>query len=255
MQQFRVWWNSFKTVATLFSFVMNLVSLIVLLILLMQIFKLKNGLAEPLIDGLHRDFVGMDEAVITQTSQANGTVPVRFDLPLNQATNVILTQDVPIAASATFTLPGGGGVINGRVDIVLPKDLILPVQLNMTVPVDTAIPITLPVDIQIPLKETQLHAPLADLRDMLNPYVRVLDNLPNDWSEMPGFVLDAARGQGTDLLSPSEDSEFPWPGSPTGTPLSQPGAIPEPSESSPTRQPVGPTVNFTPFPTLTPTPP
>ncbi len=87
----------------------------------------------------------------------------------------------PIAASATFTLPGGGGVINGRVDIVLPKDLVLPVQLNMIVPVNTNIPINLPVDVAIPLKETELHTPFVNLRDLLEPYVRILDNLPGKW--------------------------------------------------------------------------
>ena len=61
---------------------------------------------------------------------------VIFDLPLNQTTDVVLTEDVPLFANATFTLPGGGGRINGRVDIVLPRDLVLPVRLDMTVPVN-----------------------------------------------------------------------------------------------------------------------
>src|SRR5512138_1056934 len=114
MQQFRVWWNSFKTVAILFSFIMNLILLVVLLIVVMQIFKIKNGIAEPLVDGLHKNFVGLDEAVIIRTIQVDDSIPVVFDLPLNQSTNVVLTSDVPLAANATFTLPGGGGNINGR---------------------------------------------------------------------------------------------------------------------------------------------
>ena len=39
MQKFRVWWNSFKTVALLISFIVNMVLIIVLLIVLMQIFQ------------------------------------------------------------------------------------------------------------------------------------------------------------------------------------------------------------------------
>jgi hypothetical protein len=212
MQKFRVWWNSFKTVALLISFVVNMVLLIVLLLLLMQLFQIKNGILEPLVDGLHRNFVGLDEAVIERTINVNDQIPVVFDLPLNQATNVVLTQDVPLAASATFTLPGGGGVINGRVDIVLPKDLILPVQLNMVVPVNTEIPVSLPVDVSIPLKETQLHAPFNNLRDLLEPYVRVLDNLPGSWHDMLNFTLDTIQGEGPNLLAPTRDSENPWPG-------------------------------------------
>lgn len=212
MHKFRVWWNSFKTVALLISFITNMVLIIVLLLVLMQIFQIKNGILEPLIDGLHSNFVGMDQAVIERTIEVEDEIPVVFDLPLNQSTNVVLTQDVPIAASATFTLPGGGGVINGRVDIVLPRGLVLPVQLDMIVPVNTNIPINLPVDVSIPMQETQLHTPFQNLRGLLEPYVRILDNLPASWDEVPDFVIDAAQGEGKNLVSPTEGSQNPWPG-------------------------------------------
>lgn len=212
MRHIRVWWNAFKTVALLISFITNMVLLLVLLILLMQIFHIKNGILEPLIDGLHRNFVGMDQAVIERTIEVEDEIPVTFDLPLNQQTNVVLTGDVPIAASATFTLPGGGGVINGRVDIVLPQGLVLPVQLDMMVPVDTTIPINLPVDVAIPLNETDLHAPFVNLRDLLEAYVRILDNLPGGWDEVPDYLVDAVQGEAGYLLEPTEDSQNPWPG-------------------------------------------
>jgi len=246
MQKFRVWWNSFKTVALLISFTMNMVLLIVLLLLLMQLFQIKNGILEPLVDGLHRNFVGLDEAVIERTIQVNDQIPVVFDLPLNQTTNVVLTQDVPLAASATFTLPGGGGVINGRVDIVLPKDLVLPVQLNMVVPVNTQIPVNLPVDVSIPLKETQLHIPFNNLRDLLEPYVRILDNLPDSWHDVPGFVIDAIQGEGVNLVSPTRDSENPWPGFQASTPATRP------HPPTDTGHPGLPPVTLSPAPTATP---
>jgi hypothetical protein len=252
MQRFRVWWNSFKTVAILFSFVLNFVFLIVLLILLMQIFKIKNGILEPLVDGLHRNFVGLDEAVIERTIAVDDEIPVVFDLPLNQQTNVVLIQDVPLMASATFTLPGGGGVINGRVDIVLPKDLVLPVQLNMIVPVDTNIPVNLLVDVNIPLKETQLHYPFDNMRGLLEPYVRVMDHLPSDWGEVPDFTIDAIQGEGVNLVSPSEGSQNPWPGPVTPTPEEQSSRTTE--ESDVLIEPGEPTMTFTPYPTLTPSP-
>ncbi|MBN2305786.1 MAG: hypothetical protein JXQ72_14990 [Anaerolineae bacterium] len=223
MQRFRVWWNSFKTVALLISFTVNMVLLVVLLIVLMQIFQIKNGILEPLIDGLHANFVGLDQAVIERTIAVDDEIPVVFDLPLNQATNVILTEDVPIAASATFTLPGGGGMINGRVDIVLPTGLILPVQLNMIVPVDTRLAISLPVEVSIPLRETQLHQPFDNLRNLLEPYVRVLDNLPSAWDDVPDFIIDAAQGEGVNLVSPTYGSENPWPIQKNGEPPSDAG--------------------------------
>ena len=216
MQQFRVWWNSFKTVAIWISFITNIVFLIVLILLLMKLFQIKNGILEPLVDGLHRNFVGLDEAVIIRTIEVNDNVPVIFDLPVNQRTNVTLTENVPIAANATFTLPGGGGLINGRVDIVLPQNLVLPVELSMNVPVNTQIPIELPVDVEIPLKETQLHDPFVNLRNLLEPYVRILDNLPDNWSQVPDFLIDVIQGEGLNLLTPTVESANPWPGFTTG---------------------------------------
>lgn len=252
MQQFRVWWNSFKTVAILISFIMNLVSLIALLLILMQIFQIKNGIAEPLIDGLHRNFVGLDEAVIERSIPVEDQIPVVFDLPLKQNTRVILTEDVPLAANASFTLPGGGGVINGRVNITLHKDLELPIALDMIVPVDTSVPVNLAVDVEIPLKETELHQPFANLRDLLEPYVRVIDNLPADWDEVPDFAVDAIQGEGQNLLSPSEDSMNPWPGPVTATPTGAPVLEQTRSGESANGDGLGATPTFTPFPTLTP---
>ena len=226
MHHVRVWWNAFKTVALLLSFTLNLVLVIVVLLLLMQIFQIKNGILEPLIDGLHRDFVGLDEAVIERTINVDDQIPVQFDLPLNQSTSVVLTADVPIAANASFTLPGGGGMINGRVDIVLPEGLVLPIRLDMIVPVDTTIPIHLPVDVEIPLKETQLHEPFDNLRGLLQNYVCALDNLPDDWDEVPDFVLDALGGD-VNLLAPTEECLHPWPG-----PSVEQEALPQRGESA-----------------------
>lgn len=252
MQRFRVWWNSFKTVAILFSFVLNFVLLVVLLIVLMQLFQIKNGILEPLVDGLHRNFVGLDEAVIERSITVDDEIPVVFDLPLNQRTNVVLVEDVPLMASASFTLPGGGGVINGRVDIVLPRDLVLPVQLNMMVPVDTDIPVNLLVDVKIPLNETQLHYPFDNMRSLLEPYVRVMDHLPDNWGEVPDFTIDALQGEGVNLVSPSEDSQNPWPGPVTPTPEEQSKNATE--ESDLPVDPDAPTMTFTPYPIMTSTP-
>jgi hypothetical protein len=248
MQKFRVWWNSFKTVALLISFIVNMVLIVVLLIVMMQIFQIKNGILEPLIDGLHSNFVGMDEATIYRTIEVEDEIPVVFDLPLNQSTNVVLTQDVPIAASATFTLPGGGGVINGRVDIVLPSGLVLPVQLDMTVPVNTSIPIDLPVDVAIPLQETQLHTPFTNLRNLLEPYVRVLDNLPSNWGDVPDFVVNAVQGEGVNLVSPTDASEHPWPGPEAYQPLppSTDGSAGESGASETTPETLQPVPSATP---------
>ncbi|NJL95386.1 MAG: hypothetical protein HC915_17525, partial [Anaerolineae bacterium] len=85
----------------------------------------------------------------------------------------------------------------------------LPVQLSMDVPVQSEIPISLLVDVRIPLQETELHQPFVNLRDLLEPFVRSLDNLPQDWEQVPDFSVDAAQGD-VDLLGETEGSRNPW---------------------------------------------
>ena len=85
------------------------------------------------------------------------------------------------------------------------------------------------MDVEIPLNETQLHDPFVNLRDLLEPYVRVLDHLPSNWGDVPDFTIDAIQGDGVNLVSPSEDSADPWPGFTTGTraqPVESPAQAP-----------------------------
>ena len=86
MRPIRVWWNAFKTVALFISFTVNMVLLIVVLLLVMQLFQIKNGILEPLIDGLHRNFVGLDKAVIERTNDVDDEITVEFVVPLNDIT-------------------------------------------------------------------------------------------------------------------------------------------------------------------------
>ncbi len=262
MQRFRVWWNSFKTVALLLSFTLNMFLLIVVLLLLMQIFQIKNGLLEPLVDGLHASFVGLDEAVIRRSVPVEDSIPVVFTLPVGETTDVVLVEDVPLVANATFTLPGGGGVINGRVDLVLPQNMVLPVRLNMNVPVNADVPVNLEVPVEIPLSETELHEPFVYLRSLLEPYVRVLDHLPDDWADAPDFVINLLQGDGVDLLAPTRDSADPWPPRRPAPNLDQlpggaeaaapPVEAPLPEADEVTTRGAIPTATFTPYPALTP---
>ena len=147
--------------------------------------------------------------VIIRTIEVNDNVPVIFDLPVNQRTNVTLTENVPIAANATFTLPGGGGLINGRVDIVLPQNLVLPVELSMNVPVNTQIPIELPVDVEILLRRRSSRSicepaqPAGAVRPHPRQPARQLE---------PGARLSIDDpGRGINLLTPTVESANPWP--------------------------------------------
>ena len=50
--------------------------IVVLLVLVVLIFQIKNGIAEPLIDGLHSSFVGLDKATIDRMITVRDQIPV-----------------------------------------------------------------------------------------------------------------------------------------------------------------------------------
>jgi hypothetical protein len=185
------WWQAFKNVAIVFSFVVNFVMVLLLLGLslpgLRTAFALKTGLLEPLLTDLDSAFVGLGEATIDTTVQIDESIPIQFDLPLDeplpigfelpieQNTTVVLQQAVPLDAPATFTFPGAGGAIHGNVSLALPVGMALPVRLSMVVPVSQTVPVRMdvPVDQQVPIRLTvPVHIDLGEAG--LDPVVREL---------------------------------------------------------------------------------
>ncbi len=188
----RTMWNAFKNFAILFSFIMNFILLSIVLILGVLLFDIKNGILEPLIDGLHGSFVELDEADIIRQLAVQDEIPVQFTLNLKEHPIIArLTGNVRLTQPATFNLPGGGGNISGTVDLQLPIGMELPLVVEMDVPVDEMVPVNLLVDVEIPLQETQLHGPFYDLRMLLEPYVNLIDSLPNSYPE----AIDAIMGR------------------------------------------------------------
>jgi hypothetical protein len=186
-------WNSM----IVFSFVVNVVLVLVLLVLGLLLFDIKSSIAQPLIGGLHSNFVLMDNAhiistiAVNDTIQVNDTMPVVFDLPLNQATVVTLTAPTTIQGATILSLNAGGlSLYNAVGDIVLPAGTPLPVQLSLVVPVSQTIPVhlnvpvnlTVPVD--IPLNQTELHPPFTNLASLVGPYSELLKGLPDSWPDV-----------------------------------------------------------------------
>lgn len=255
MQRIREFWNAFRNIAIVLSFVVNIITFIVLGVVVIIVFQITGGILEPLIDGLHDNFVAMNESTIIADVPVDDTININFTLPLDQQTNVVLAQDVVLpSVPAVFTIDGGAGTINGNVAITLPKDTILPVTLKLDVPVNQDIPIRLNVPVNIPLRNTELSVPFKNLEGLVDPYVRLLDNLPGEWDEAPQFALDAAGGD-VDLLADTEGSIDPWertptvPGQVTNTSTGAGTATPSMSGTS---SPFQATPTITPFPTLTP---
>lgn len=175
-------WAAFKNFAILFSFTVNFVLVIVLLLFAgWLLFPIKTDLVEPILDDLQGAIDALGEATIVRTIPIDQQVPVSFTLPLNQATVVVLSQDVELVRPATFHLPGGGGAINGTVVLNLPQGLELPVHLNLDVPVDNSIPVRFPVQVSIPLKETELNQVVIKLNDIVGPIREYLDDLPDGY--------------------------------------------------------------------------
>ena len=168
----------FWTIASVVSLTVNVVLLITLLVLLLN-FKAFNlgsalGIGDYLLGGLYTNFEKMDRAHITTMIPVETTIPVKFDLQLNQQTDVILSQDVTINNALVTVNTGGLNITRALTTIVLPKGTALPVMLNLTVPVDTTVPVSLNVNVDIPLSQTQLHEPFAGLQQVVKPFYCLL---------------------------------------------------------------------------------
>jgi hypothetical protein len=179
---------AFWTTASLLSIVINIVLIVVIILLASELFSIKKLVQVQLVDGLYQNFVKMDEAHIITTIQVSDTIklhdsiPVVFDLPLKQGTEITLTKDTPIKKASV--------ILNGQsvpTDIVLREgtrmsialDLVVPV--NQQVPVELSVPVNLTVPVDIPLANTELHEPFAGLQDVVAPFKKVLDGLPDSW--------------------------------------------------------------------------
>lgn len=170
--------NAFWTIGSTFSLVTNVVLIIVLIILGRELFAIKSIVNDQLLSGLATNFQKMDEANITTTINVEDEIQVAFDLPVQKSLDVVLTQDVPLAANLKIF------GVNPQVNITLKKGTKLPIELSMIVPVDTMVPVNLEVPIDIPLKETELHEPFVGLQEVVGPYQSLLDSTPNSWQEV-----------------------------------------------------------------------
>lgn len=196
----------------IFSFIVNIILVVVLAVLLLFLFNIKNDIADPLLKGLHSSFVGLNEATIDWTIPVRDSVDAEFILPLQQNTVVVLTADVPLTVSADIS--GPVSINNATVALTLPEGLPLPVSLDLQVPVDEEIPVELDVRAVIPLAGTQLTDPFDNLQLLFEPLIIALDNLPNNFGEAWVFGNELIAGQPRDLLDPntSEYIASPWPG-------------------------------------------
>ncbi|MEM8861667.1 MAG: hypothetical protein AAGD96_25360 [Chloroflexota bacterium] len=187
-------WQAFKNFAIIFSFIVNIILILVLGVVAILLFPFLSNMVTPLVGGLNDSFVEMNDASIVQTIGVDDTLDIAFTLPLEQQTDVVLADDVSLDVPATFVLPGGGGIINGQVSIVLPQNTVLPVNLALEVPVEQTIPVVLDVPVDIKLSETDLGTPFDRLVTNFNPLTNFLKNLPQDNDEFMSRLNESVLG-------------------------------------------------------------
>ncbi len=180
-------WNAFKNIAILFSFLMNIALVIVVAILVPHadsIFALKTEVAEPLLVDLDQAFAALEETTVQSTIYITDTVSVVFDFALEQDTDVILTQPVPLAVPAQFVIAGGGGTINGTVTMSLPEGQALPVALAISAPISTTVPIIMEAPVTIDLAEAGMGPVIEQLRAVFTPITGFVESLPDTTEEL-----------------------------------------------------------------------
>jgi hypothetical protein len=177
------------TVGSVLSIALNVFLCLALLVAGSQLFTIKKLVASDMLGGLFLNFVNMDQAHIRTTIQVQSEVPVKFDLPINQDTQVTTTQPAYVSGATVANLGTGGLVIrNAPADIILPAGTALQVHLEMTVPVDTQIPVTLEVPVDIPLDRTEMHPPLVGLQQVVAPYYWLLKPEWRTCQDVPLFA-------------------------------------------------------------------
>lgn len=172
------------TTASVVSLTINILLTIILLILIVSVYRMKLDMAKivnagtALMDlpaGLYSNFEKMERANIQTNVVVNTSIPVKFDLQLNQQTNVVLSQDVTIQNARVTVNTGGLNISQANTTIILPAGTILPVNLSLTVPVDQQVPVTLNVPVDIPLRDTQLNDPFVGLQNVIRPLYCLLE--------------------------------------------------------------------------------
>ncbi|NWG35154.1 MAG: hypothetical protein HXY42_11980 [Chloroflexi bacterium] len=173
---------AFWTIASVFSFAVNLVLLIVLALILQNFHVLGvtlTKLPDHLLGGLYTNFVKMDQAHIRTVIPVSKEIPVQFTLNVSGSTNVTLSEDVVITGALVTVNTGGLNINRARADIILPQGTVLPIFIqNLVVPVDQKVLAELDVAVDIPLNQTELHEPFVGLRRVVEPFYCLLNPCP-----------------------------------------------------------------------------
>ena len=148
-----------------------------------------------------RDVVsGLEGATIRQDISLDSVViPLKLDVPVDQQTTVVTTEDVPLQVKNAVINLGAAGQLLADVNLSLPAGTPLNIHLQMNIPIDQPLSLkgkNVTVPVNIPLKDTEL-----------GPEFRRLGNL-----------VDRLAGPAAPILSLDIPEAPPAPAVPTAAP-------------------------------------
>ncbi len=183
---------AFWTVACIFSLVVNVILIALLIGFGRNFFSMKALIGKGLINNTSDNLALMDQAhIVTSVSvqtevQLQNNLPVKFNLAVNQNTQLLLAQDTRI--------PGAYIYLNNTAvltDLTLPAKTPIQVSMNMSIPVDTSVPIsmTVPLSMQVPvdiaIDQTDLHQSIVGLQGVIEPYKTLMGSTYNSSKDFP----------------------------------------------------------------------
>jgi hypothetical protein len=183
---------AFWTVASIFSLVVNIILIGLLISVGHHFFQLKSIVSDGLVTQASNSLEMMDQAHIVLTVpvetkvRLQDTLPVAFDLPINQSTQLSLAEQATI--NGAYIYLNNTAV---QTDLTLPAGTPLQASFNMSIPVSTTVPvdITVPVTMQVPvdiaIDQTDLHQSILGLQEAIEPYKTTLGttfNSPDEFS-------------------------------------------------------------------------
>jgi hypothetical protein len=182
---------AFWTVACIFSLLVNIILVGLLVSFGHHFFELKALVSDGLVTEASNSLAMMDQAHIVinvpveTTVRLQDSLPVAFDLPINQSTQLSLAEETTITGAKIY--------LNNtavRTDLTLPANTPLQANFNMTIPVSTSVPvdITVPVSLQVPvdiaIDKTDLHQSIVGLQNAIEPYKTTMSSTFNSPDEL-----------------------------------------------------------------------
>lgn len=182
---------AFWTVACIFSLLVNIILVGLLVSFGHHFFQFKALVSDGLVTEASNSLAMLDQAHIVITVPVETTVrlqdnlPVAFDLPINQNTQLSLTEESNITGAQIY-------LNNTAVttDLTLPANTPLQANFDMTIPVSTSVPvdITVPITLQVPvdiaIDKTDLHQSIVGLQEAIEPYKTTMGSTFNSPEEL-----------------------------------------------------------------------